>query len=47
LREATSNPHRIVVLKSLADAGQRVPHLDADFLQQVGIANAGNLHQMR
>ena len=38
---------RVVIAQVLADAGQRVAHLDAERLEQRGRADAGQLQQLR
>src|SRR3954464_3295171 len=38
---------RVVVLQALADAGQRVTHLDAELAQKLGRSDPGQLQQLR
>src|SRR4029077_9946308 len=45
--DADRDTRRVVVAQVLADAGQRVAHLDAERLQQGGRTDAGRLQQLR
>ena len=45
--DARDEARRVVVAQVLADAGERVPHRDAERLQQLRRADAGELQQLR
>ena len=45
--DARDRARRVVILQALADAWQRVAHLDAERLQQFRRADAGQLQQLR
>ena len=45
--DARDRARRVVILQALADARQRVTHLDAERLQQFRRADAGQLQHLR